>query len=386
MTVEHPAPTTATIKGLYADAVMCAYPDCTESLYRSDASSGRKILNSRIAHIAARREGGPRWDAAMTPEENRAGNNLILLCIRHAAEIDDPVKVQDFPSAFLQQWKQRQLEGPSTTGTGLKLSDEQVAEVGARSFDWSPIELTAGSIVLGGQGGQAPGAGGGGGGAIGHGGGAGHGGQGGQVVSRSFNASDLPDAVAITIGRGGRESEPGQPGEDGGATWFGDLLEAAGGKGGSGAAFIQDKPIGPRGPREPARRDDLDPTPPSAIRVTTLMLVDELHFREGVAFVLSGGWTHVDLVGLPGEMQCRLLLAIDVQPGYVGRDQSLQVDLVSPAGLRIPQWSSSILLDGDVSPSSASNVEHSNSGLLEGGRALDGEPSSERHRSRRASF
>jgi RHS repeat-associated protein len=45
--IEHPPPTTATVKLLYAQALRCAYPHCSETLYREDETTGRWILNSR---------------------------------------------------------------------------------------------------------------------------------------------------------------------------------------------------------------------------------------------------------------------------------------------------------------------------------------------------
>ena len=44
---------------------------------------------AEVAHIHARRENGPRWNPAMTGEENRSYDNLIVLCLQHASEIDD---------------------------------------------------------------------------------------------------------------------------------------------------------------------------------------------------------------------------------------------------------------------------------------------------------
>ncbi len=44
---------------------------CPQPLYRV-SESGERVLNSRVAHIHARSEGGPRWNPTMTAEENRA--------------------------------------------------------------------------------------------------------------------------------------------------------------------------------------------------------------------------------------------------------------------------------------------------------------------------
>ena len=77
---EHPLPTVATVKQLYASAFRCAKPDCLRPLYKTNDDTGDLVLNSRIAHIHARRAGGPRW-IEMSAEDNRSASNLVLLCI-----------------------------------------------------------------------------------------------------------------------------------------------------------------------------------------------------------------------------------------------------------------------------------------------------------------
>src|SRR3954465_15514408 len=97
MAVEHPPPTVATVKLLYAHAFACAYPGCGRPLYREDEATGTWTLNSRICHIHARREGGPRWDAHQSPEDNRTEHNLMLMCLEHASAIDDSRTTGSYP-------------------------------------------------------------------------------------------------------------------------------------------------------------------------------------------------------------------------------------------------------------------------------------------------
>ncbi|MFE3936394.1 hypothetical protein ACFXPJ_22105, partial [Streptomyces goshikiensis] len=85
---EHPPPTPATFKQLYGTAFRCAKPDCREPLYRVNSDTGETILNSNVAHIHARSEGGPRWKPGMTADENRHFDNLLPMCEAHAREID----------------------------------------------------------------------------------------------------------------------------------------------------------------------------------------------------------------------------------------------------------------------------------------------------------
>jgi hypothetical protein len=52
----------STIKQLYGTATICAYPVCPEPLLRWINGVETPVLNSRIAHIAAASERGPRCD------------------------------------------------------------------------------------------------------------------------------------------------------------------------------------------------------------------------------------------------------------------------------------------------------------------------------------
>ena len=47
---------------------MCAEPSCRGPLFKVDQASGLHGLNSRVAHIHARQQNGPRWDATMSAE------------------------------------------------------------------------------------------------------------------------------------------------------------------------------------------------------------------------------------------------------------------------------------------------------------------------------
>ena len=94
--IEHRFPTEATVKRMYATAFRCGHPRCRKPLYRMNDATGDLTLNSTVAHIHARRENGPRWNASMSEEENRAEGNLILLCLEHSAELDAVPDVRVF--------------------------------------------------------------------------------------------------------------------------------------------------------------------------------------------------------------------------------------------------------------------------------------------------
>lgn len=188
----HPVPTVAVIKELYGTSSTCSSPGCPEPLYRK-LSDGSRVLNSRVAHIVARSEGGPRWRADQSEAENRSIENLVLLCIPHASEVDDPNQLHRFDEATLRGWKQQNLGHD----TGLSISDEEARSVANESFS-SSINITGQTVHFGGQGGQAPGASGGGGAAIGHGS---VGGSGGMVGTP--NRFFLDGTRGETIGAGG---------------------------------------------------------------------------------------------------------------------------------------------------------------------------------------
>ena len=102
----HPEPTPATVKRLRAGVPLRA-TDCSRPLYKQDNDTGDLALNSRVAHIHARRPGGPRW-IEMHPEDNRADANLLLLCIEHSYEVDELPDL--YPAELLREWKQAQLD------------------------------------------------------------------------------------------------------------------------------------------------------------------------------------------------------------------------------------------------------------------------------------
>ncbi|MER7378444.1 hypothetical protein [Streptomyces lanatus] len=142
--LRHAPPTDSTVKELYATALTCGIPDCGEPLYRENPVTGQRLLNSRIAHIHARSEGGPRWDPGMSKEDNRSFGNLILLCERHASEID--ATPDDYPADLLRAWKERQIETRSRA-VGLALSDAEVAQVAAVSFNMDDLVERMSAVV-----------------------------------------------------------------------------------------------------------------------------------------------------------------------------------------------------------------------------------------------
>lgn len=130
---EFPEPTPATVKQLYGSAFRCAEPSCQRPLYRVHEDTGDLILNSRVAHIHARRRNGPRW-TQMSADENRAASNLLLLCIEHSYAVDDPTLEREYPADLLRGWKAEQLAEYQALQRSWPLTDEEAAEAAAASF------------------------------------------------------------------------------------------------------------------------------------------------------------------------------------------------------------------------------------------------------------
>ena len=236
MPIEHRPPTTATIKQLYAHAYRCGYKDCPRPLFRVDDETGERTLNSLVCHIHARREGGPRWLATQSEQNNRSVGNLVLMCHEHAAMIDDAHIVSNYPPERLRSWKTEQVAEYDRLTQGWKIDSDMARQVANASFSNVGIAISRSTVQLGGQGGQAPGAGGGGGGAMGRNAVAGDGGRGG-----GFRVDDGNFTVAIPVDKQSdalmlHTNEPFGAG-GGGSGAIGD--EAHAGGGGSGGEGVE---------------------------------------------------------------------------------------------------------------------------------------------------
>ncbi|KRD05713.1 hypothetical protein ASE48_16190 [Mycobacterium sp. Root265] len=71
----------------------------------------------------------------MPPEENRALDNLVLLCIEHSYEIDEAPEL--FPPETLREWKAAQVAEYDRLQRNWPINDDEVAEVlvASESFD-----------------------------------------------------------------------------------------------------------------------------------------------------------------------------------------------------------------------------------------------------------
>lgn len=351
MAIEHPSPTEATVKSLYAQSFGCAFEDCRRPLYRVDDETGIRTLNSRVCHIHARREGGPRWDRNQPAELNRSAENLVLMCVEHATVIDDPRMLSSYPPERLRQLKQSQLEEYDRIQQGWILNTEMAQQAIAASVPPADVLITDSKVSLGGEGGNAPGAGGGGGGAIGRGARGGRGGSGGEyhVDHGAFSlpwAEDAPSHLnsseltalgvdfvpgaggggAGAIGEGvtggdggdggncvsglidlsqlrhagfqrvecviGREGENGTNGGDTIVNFLaedGRVLKTILAAGGQGGGTKIPEGCAEVGPSDVA----------SKFRISTLLVANSLEIREGLFFMLGADWDNYSAPHLP---------------------------------------------------------------------------------------
>lgn len=398
MPITHRHPSTTTVKALYANAYRCAFPNCRRPLYRVDPETGDRTLNSNVSHICARSENGPRWDENQSEADNRDFDNLLLLCLEHAWEVDQLGRANVFTPAILREWKAQQLADFDALGRqGWVLTDD-MAEAALQAS----LSITAAAIALGGEGGRAPGAGGGGGGAIGANARGGNGGPGGKITLEGF--ANPAEAVLALLDSGRMKLDDGQDGPipgagGGGAGAIGE--NAVGGNGGGGGdgviARISEEEMAalraegferidfviPEGgqaakyPGEhsrdggetvlnfvtadgrvlrtiraaggkgaqpaceiPAGSREITPADISAgFQVSAILPADVVYFRDGVCSVLGGGFTFTNVESIPVDIAWGLLLKVDLGASVDKMSLAIFVTVDDPHGrevLRLP--------------------------------------------------
>jgi hypothetical protein len=76
---------------------ICAFPDCTKLMMNAEGA-----FIGQICHIEAAEKGGERFNPAMTNEDRRSFENLMLMCYEHHVITDDVAK---FPVETLRKFK-----------------------------------------------------------------------------------------------------------------------------------------------------------------------------------------------------------------------------------------------------------------------------------------
>jgi hypothetical protein len=79
----------------------CAAPDCKNKFLARD----KETVISKICHIEAASENGPRWNSAMTDDQRRHFENLILLCDECHNIIDNKDNEDKYPVRLIKEWK-----------------------------------------------------------------------------------------------------------------------------------------------------------------------------------------------------------------------------------------------------------------------------------------
>lgn len=110
--------TQPTIKRLYGlSGNLCAAPNCRKGLIAHD----EKSIISKICHIEAASQDGPRYNSSMTDKERAHFDNLILLCDECHTIIDNKENEGKYSVTLLKEWKKNheskflneQLRNPS---------------------------------------------------------------------------------------------------------------------------------------------------------------------------------------------------------------------------------------------------------------------------------
>ncbi len=88
-------------------AYLCSNPDCQRRQIAPAINEPNKVVQTgKAAHICAASKGGPRYNAAQSPEERVSSKNGIFLCGVCADLIDKNGGV-DHPVELLNQWKEQ---------------------------------------------------------------------------------------------------------------------------------------------------------------------------------------------------------------------------------------------------------------------------------------
>ncbi len=107
----------------------CAFPNCNRSLIAKDDET----IVSKICHIEAANELGPRFNSSMTDDERRHYNNLILMCDECHRIIDNKDNEKRYSVVLLKEWKKdhesKYLYNPNTNTSLLKIAINAIAEI-----------------------------------------------------------------------------------------------------------------------------------------------------------------------------------------------------------------------------------------------------------------
>ena len=125
----------AKTKSLLANraGVKCSNPDCRKPTSGANTNPDKSTNIGVAAHICAAAEGGPRYDATMTPTQRKSPRNGIWLCQSCAKLIEsDPMR---YSREMLHGWK-RLAEALST----IELEKNIVPNSISKMHDSTPVD------------------------------------------------------------------------------------------------------------------------------------------------------------------------------------------------------------------------------------------------------
>jgi hypothetical protein len=312
---------------------------------------GEPYFDVEIAHIYDAHVGN-RYNETMTNDDRRAFSNLILLCKPHHNLVDKRHPKRYRPED-LKAWKASREGDEIVIDNPAALSEDALEQA---MLQVTVIHVEEGGLHLGGMGGNAMGAGGGGGGVIGSGTG-GPGGRGAVVYLADEVTMDLDGGSGNAPGAGGgggglfasgamvrhpsayegregRGYSDGIDGQDGQPTRFGDptsdvFLEVPGGKGGLAGVY-------------PRRASD-------ALALSVVSLANSVELRDGLLFVLGGGWQNIEVLNL-GDRLILLVVLVFEAGGLEKGDYTASVSVEDPTGSAAARLSLPVSVEepGDV--------------------------------------
>lgn len=306
------------------------------------------------------------------------------MCLEHAAAIDDPMAIAAYPTTRLREWKTAQVEEHRKLLAGWPLTTAMAEQAITASFTNVAVAIHNSTVQLGGGGGRGPGAGGGGGGAIGPNARAGKGGNGGRL--RDTDGNELPpETFEQFTGRDENDPPPGSGGGGAGAIGEGavggdgghgadavtgsfdlepgDSAEVTVGAGGEAAHLLpgQHAPggeasiirvksaagelkrvvhvAGPPGvksgelPEDWATISDIDLK--SGFQISSLLTANALDFRDGLLYLLGGGWTSLVVPALPFQAIWPVVCIANWETLSPDVTRGLQLCLTGPSGVEV---------------------------------------------------
>jgi hypothetical protein len=115
----------------------CSNPKCRRATSGPDVTGTKAVSIGVAAHIAAASEGGPRFDAALTPDERMAATNGIWLCQSCAKLIDSDLA--KYTKEVLLDWKEtaEHLAAADVLGTAAVAPATGDHLITFKAEDWS---------------------------------------------------------------------------------------------------------------------------------------------------------------------------------------------------------------------------------------------------------